>query len=228
MHIIPALLTNTVTSLFAQYDNLSPYFSYFQIDIANGTFVPNTTVQVSEIIDYLASKPQDYLQSSTFDFHLMVNNYEQEIYKLSKQAKKINIQNVFIHFGVLQNYEDLSHRFSDFAIGIALNPEDSIDTLANSCNLKTTPCIQIMTVSPGFQGSAFLPKMLKKIQQLRKHNYKGSIYLDGGINAQTLPVIAQLPSPPDYLGIGSYLSQAEDIAQRVEHMQQILLQKVTA
>ena len=53
MQICPSILEPTAESLFRTINRLSPFYKYFQIDIADGIFVPNKTVQIEEIKDTL-------------------------------------------------------------------------------------------------------------------------------------------------------------------------------
>jgi pentose-5-phosphate-3-epimerase len=75
-----------------------------------------------------------------------------------------------------------------------------------------------MSVVPGFQGSKFLPETLDKIEELRHFGYQSDIYLDGGINVTTLPLIYKRNHRPDFLCIGSYLTKSMNIAKSVKDL----------
>lgn len=220
MNVIPALLTKTADDLFRQVQKLLPFYPHFQIDIADGVFVPNTTVQLPAITQQLLHSPNHYSDKTEFDIHLMVQDWEKELYHVEKLSSMISINTVFIHHGVLSNYREIQNKPYNYTIGVVMNPEDRIQDIASYESLKAIPSIQIMTVHPGFQGSSFLPEMLNKILLLREENYKGKIYLDGAINNKTLPVINQLKWKPDYLGVGSFLSKADNIQEQVDFLRQ--------
>lgn len=223
MKALPALLTSSVEDLFQQIHKCSRYYSYFQIDIADGEFVPNTTVSIEDIYQYLESEHTSSIyHSCIFDFHLMVMNPEEQIEKLVGLQKSIPIKNVFIHQKLNPPLRSIMDRFSEFTIGLVLNPEDSVNDLVHDYPLNSIPAIQIMSVNPGFQGSPFLEETLDKIEQLRKNNYKYEIFLDGGVNNKTLPVIKSKPFRPDFVGIGSYISQAENLKDRVQEIQDLI------
>jgi len=215
MNIIPALLTDNQKSLLSQIKKLSSYFKYFQIDIADGLFVPNKTLGIENILTAIKEEDSCLLKDFSFDFHLMVKDWPKEIKKLNKLKKIINIKNVLIHYSVwLTVQSPLSNSF-DFPLGIVLNPQDSVDQLIKKVDLQSISTIQIMSVNPGFQGSTFIKETVKKIGQLRKLNYKKPILLDGGINKKTLPFILLQKYRPDVLCIGSFLTKAKDLDQRI-------------
>ncbi len=213
MKIIPSILEKDASSLFYQINKLSPYFSRFQIDIADGIFVPNKTVQIEEIKDSL-NKDSLYKDCLLFDFHLMIKDYIKEIKKLDKLKKFIKIKYVFIHFSAVSD-------FSSLPIGLTLNPQDQIDDLAYKYDLNKIPFIQIMSVTPGAQGKPFIPETLNKIEQLRDIGYRKEIFLDGAVNEKTIPVILSKKYQPDFICPGSYLTKTKTLEENVEYLKKL-------
>lgn len=224
MQIIPAVLEKTPHNLFSQIKRFLPYFNTFQIDIADGILVSNRTVQIEEIFRYLTENRLPNTDKLSFDFHLMVKDYEEEIKKLKKLENLIKIQNVFIHFAVFPDYRKLITDYPLFSYGLVLNPEDSVENLTKRYTLNPIPSIQIMTINPGYQGSSFLPETLKKIEQLRNLGYRSEILIDGSVNKKTLPFILSQKYKPNVLVIGSYLIRAKNIKQRIEYLKKITAQ----
>lgn len=221
MKTIPSILEKDVSSLFYQINKLSPYFPRFQIDIADGIFVPNRTVQIEEIKDSL-NKDYLYKDSLLFDFHLMVKDYKTEIKKLEKLNKLIKINLILIHFSAILDFGLRISDLSPIPIGLTLNPEDQVTDLTNHYSLKQIPSIQIMSVNPGFQGSPFLDKTLNKIEQLRDIGYRKEIFLDGAVNEKTIPVILSKKYQPDYICPGSYLTKAaKNLEERVQYLKKL-------
>ena len=219
MQVIPSILENNPSTFLSQIKRLSPYFDTFQIDIADGIFVTNKTVQINDLYKVLSIKYQD-LKSLKFDFHLMVKDYEKDLAKLLRLKELINVENVFIHYSLFPKYEILNTKYSPLAIGLVLNPKDSVEQLTINYQLSEINSIQIMSVNPGFQGSAFIPETLKKVEQLRLLDYRNNIYLDGAINQSTIPLIASLKYPPDYICPGSFLTKAENLANNVNYLKE--------
>jgi len=199
MKIAVSLYEKTFKALLDQITKFSLYFSYFQIDISDGIYAPNKTVQIDEIKGVFPNH-------LVFDFHLMVNDYKTEIEKL-ENWKTGKLENILIHYSLKPSLQP--------PIGLVLNYDDKVEDLKKDYDLKKIPVIQIMTVEIGAQGNPFIPESLKKIEQLKNAGFGGKILLDGGINEKTLPQIIALKYKPDVLCVGSYLTKNPDFKNKV-------------
>lgn len=205
MIICPSILEKNIEDYFKNIEKLSSYFSYFQIDIADGQYVKNKTATIDDFIKK-APNYQSLKKDLYFDFHLMVKNYNHEIKKLESLKKILKIKNIFVHFDLVKKN---SFKF-DKTIGLVLNPQDKVDDLAGRIELNLISSIQIMSVIPGAQGNPFIKNSLNKIEQLRTLGYRNKIFLDGGINEKTLPVILKEKFLPDVLCPGSYFTKTKN------------------
>ena len=217
MIIFPSILEKTPEELFLQIQKLSKYYSYFQIDIADGIYVPNKTVQIEDILrsGLIEAGP---LSDKTFEFHLMVKDYEKGVEQLLELKKFLDIKTVLINTSLSPNIQDLKSKIHEFSFALVLNPEDSVETIKTKYDLSKIPLIQIMSVIPGAQGNSFIQESLQKIEQLRDANYRNKISLDGGINEKTIPVILSQNYLPDILCPGSFLTRADNIEERVAYL----------
>ncbi len=204
MNIYPSILEDNLERFTAQFTKLSPFFTHFQIDIADGIFVPHKTVQIEELTEW--SKTVD--TNKTFEFHLMVADAQMEIEKIKNLSSNITITQVLIPIQPLT---------STLPLGVVLNPEDQVMTNLDTIKLFNTA--QIMTVHPGAQGTPFMLEMLTKINELRDNGFTGDIILDGGINNETLPIILNNKHVPTAVCPGSYLH--EDTENRLKILQNI-------
>ena len=219
MKFVPAPLTPDVTDLFQQIDRFLPYFSLIQLDIADGKFVPNTTVSMEQVIEYLQKLPDPYkYHNLKLDLHLMVKDYYPLILLSSTPHTFIPVNSILIHETLKPDYPALQKEFPDKVIGLVLNPDDDVQIFRYKDTINMVPSIQIMSVNPGFQGSPFIPNTLNKIEQLRKLNYRNTILLDGGVHNTTLPVILSKEYIPDIAGVVSYFSKAEDVKEHLDSL----------
>lgn len=217
MKIMPAILTDSVSELQAQLKSLTPHFRSFQIDLVDGLYLPHKTVTIEEAVKTIEQQHEMSKESGVvFDFDLMVKDYHHVISVLESAVDRISIGHAFIHYGTIAG--EPMPPSKHFSIGLALAPQDQIDELGQKYNLKEVPCIQIMSVYPGSQGSPFIPDTLTKIDQLRKMGYGSHIFLDGGVNNKTLPVVLEQQYRPDVVCVGSYLSHADDVGARVAEL----------
>ena len=76
--------------------------------------------------------------------------------------------------------------------------------------LDEVDLVLVMSVFPGFGGQAFMPDVLSKVRWLRSQGYAGYVEMDGGLNAETLPLCAAAGA--DVLVSGSALFGADDMA----------------
>lgn len=219
MNVVPALLEQDVEVQKGQLLSLSRFYSRFQIDIADNTFVPNKTTQVDELND---SSFFNMTGGVIFDFHLMVSDPIKHINIIRNLPKK-RVGSVLIHYSVFPPYEDLKRLYPAMKFGLVLNPEDKVSSIPEEL-LTKLPSLQVMTITPGFQGSSFIEELLIKIEQLRKRGYWGEILIDGSVNDRTLPIILSKEYKPDILGIGSFLTKASPkfMKERIQYLNTIL------
>jgi len=211
MIIVPAPLETIIQTFEINVKRLYQTYPRFQVDIADGIFVPNKTIQIDDIAHLHSLAAPDTI----FDFHLMVQDpllYIEQIKRLHGITHGI----VLIHKSVFPSYQLLTTNYPSFKFGLVLNPEDTVDSVSDEL-IVSLPAIQIMTVTPGFQGSPFIEESLIKIEQLRKRGYKGEIMIDGSANEKTIPTILSRHYKPDVIGVGSYLTQSpkEDLERRI-------------
>lgn len=225
MKVIPAILTKTSKEFENQIKILSPFFPRYQIDIADDTLVPNKTIQIEDIYSIITRNSQLVTPRTSFDFHLMVTDYEAEIRKIEKLKNFLKIGVIFVHVCLNPDYELITANHPDFSFGFALNPEDKVEAIRNAYDLNKIKNLQIMTIQPGFQGKALIPDLLEKIEQLRLSNYRSNIYIDGGVNEKTIPLIKNLKYRPNFLCIGSYLTHAGDeLKTRIDFLNKITVE----
>ncbi len=219
MQIIPTLLTTSQQEFVEQMNIFQQYYSRIQLDIADGILVPNKTIQIEEIISLFSQNETLFSKKVAFDFHLMVTNFKDELNKIKKLHEMgMNVNIVLINAKLQPHIDQLLIDYP-FNIGLDISPDTSIEEVARLYNLNFIKTIQIMTVSPGFQGSPFLEEMLTKIEQLRIANYKLPIMIDGGVNNATIPLIQNKKYKPDFLCIGSYLTKAgPELEKRVNEL----------
>lgn len=194
----------------AQIENVAPHFSHFQLDIADGLFVPSKTVQPHD----LESVDFSNLQGKTVEFHLMVRDYASYIEQIERLDSKLAINRVFIP--VSESGKNIvSH--PKYEIGLVLNPEDSITEYLDL--IMQYKSVQLMTITPGAQGNPFKPEVLDKIDALRVGGYEGEIVLDGGINNVTLKEIVSRKYAPTGVCPGSYFK--ENVEEHLATLQSI-------
>jgi pentose-5-phosphate-3-epimerase len=159
------------------------------------------------------------VETKTFDFDLMVMDFNTVISDLKNLQIHMPIKRIFVHTKALKsaniNIDDIP------SIGLAIDKPDQIDYLYKYNNLNNIPYIQIMTIEAGFQGRPFEIELMNKITQLKRLGYRSKIFIDGGVNESTIDKIISHPNPPDFACCGSYLTKADNIQERVEYLKKM-------
>lgn len=226
MKLIPAPLSTSKDECKAQFSMLLPYFSHFQIDIQDGIYVPNKTIELQEYLAVIQDEiPRHLLAdqnpiSVTLDLHLMLSDYTQSVEFCANALEKYNkvkIRAIFIHANISQ---ELLKKFKSLPFAMTFSPPDEPRDWTEY--LQISKYAQVMTIYPGPQGQQFMPEMLTKIGQIHEINPHIQVCIDGAVNDTTYPIIKSQPSPcvPDELAIGSYFSKANpgNIASRIHKL----------
>jgi len=90
---------------------------------------------------------------------------------------------------------------------IVLNPETPVEILAPY--LKEADEVLVMTVHPGYGGQKFIAECLPKVAWLRERCPELDIMIDGGGNAETIPLAAKAGA--NQFVAGSYLFKQADM-----------------
>jgi ribulose-phosphate 3-epimerase len=156
-----------------------------QIDVMDGRFVPNITVGPLVVA---AVRRQTTLP---LEAHLMIVEPERYVPDFAEAGADVIIvhQEVSIHLHrTIQQIKGLGKK-----AGVAINPATPLAVLQEILN--DVDLVLCMTVNPGFGGQEFIPSMLSKISRLRamiqQHGANCDLEVDGGIHAETAPLVVQ-------------------------------------
>lgn len=156
---------------------------WIHIDVMDGSFVPNITMGpfIVETCRRITTLP--------LDVHLMIDHPERHIEAFAQAGAtnlSIHIENTPHAFRTLEHIRMLGCK-----AGIVLNP--GTPAAALTAVIPVIDFVLVMTVNPGFSGQKFIPAVVSKIAQVRQLlNQQGSpalIEVDGGITAETLPLV---------------------------------------
>lgn len=157
---------------------------WLHVDVMDGHFVPNLTIgpPVIERIARVATVP--------LDVHLMIS----EPRRYAKAFAQAGAHVLTFHIEVCPTPEaarDVVRAFRDEGVaevGVALNPDTPVERVLSI--LDAVDLVLVMSVFPGFGGQKFMADVLSKTRALRERGYAGHVEMDGGLNAETLPLCA--------------------------------------
>jgi len=201
--IIPAVIAKTQEELTASINKVHQAVSLIQLDVMDGEFVPNTS------IDFDFHLPKTSCQ---FEAHLMVQHPEEWI---TKHAKKV--QCVLAHIEACDDPEKIISmvKKQKKKMGFVLNPGTPLSSIEPY--LDEIQQVLFMTVNPGFYGSKFLPEVLPKIAQLRQQRPTLDIEVDGGVTDETIRSVAQTGT--NMFVSGSFIMKAPDVKQAIKQLE---------
>lgn len=167
-------------------------------DVMDGLFVPN----ISFGIPVLQSLNQ--VCSAMMDVHLMIQNpyaYLDDFIDAGADLLTCHIESESDPAACIEKI----HSRGKLA-ALSLNPETPLSAVEPY--LSSLDMLLVMTVRPGFGGQSFMAEQLDKVRAVRRMYPKLDIQVDGGINAQTAPLVQQAGA--NVLVAGSYLFHAKD------------------
>lgn len=156
---------------------------WIHIDVMDGHFVPNITMGpfIVEACRRITPLP--------LDVHLMIEKPERHIEAFIRAGANylsVHIEgNPNIH-RTLQEIRTLGAH-----PGIVINP--GTPAIQLTAVIPNVDFVLVMSVNPGYSGQSFIPGVAKKIHEVRQLlnqlNPQGLIEVDGGITAETLPLV---------------------------------------
>ena len=179
---------------------------WVHVDVMDGHFVPNITIG-PDVVKALRQHTK-----KIFDVHLMIAPCDPYLEAFAKAGSDI----ITVHAEAgphldrsLQFIKSLGKK-----AGVSITPstpESVLDYVLDKVDL-----ILVMTVNPGFGGQAFIPSHVEKIRNIARMIGGRPIHLevDGGINAETAPLVAAAGANAIVAGSGVFKNgaYAENIA----------------
>lgn len=203
MKVAPSMLSADFANLYADIEMVNnSEADYFHLDVMDGVFVPNISFgfPVMQAIAKYAQKP--------LDVHLMIvnpQNYISQVRDLGAEFMNVH-QEACTHLH--RTFQAI--RNAGMKAAVTLNPATPVVMLEDI--VEDVDMILLMSVNPGFGGQTFIPNTINKLQKLRelisKSNNKPLIEIDGGVNAETAPLLAKAGA--DIVVAGSYVFGSQD------------------
>jgi ribulose-phosphate 3-epimerase len=180
IEVVPSILSADVARLGDEVrEAIAGGADRIQVDIMDGHFVPNLTFGplVVEAVRKITDLP--------IEAHLMIENPELFIEAFVKSGASLIEVQVEATTSLYRTVQSVKELGAD--AGVAINPATSVETLREI--LPYISLVNVMTVEPGFGGQKFIAHSPDKIRRLRVLSSDVQIEVDGGIDAQTAPLV---------------------------------------
>ncbi len=179
-------------------------------DVMDAHFVPNLSFGPD-----LCKAIHKAFPGCLLDVHLMMDTPEIYLDVFAKAGAHA----ITLHQEVLADIPAAMQAIRGLGVrcGLSVKPGTPAETLLPYLPLLDQ--ILIMTVEPGFGGQKFMADQVEKIRMLRAAGFEGVIAVDGGVNPDNAPLLAQAGA--NLLVMGTAFFKAADpaaVAQQIKEL----------
>jgi len=180
--IVPSILSADLTRIGEQVREAEAGGAdRIQVDVMDGHFVPNLTFGPGMVAAVRS------ITDLPIEAHLMVEQPELFIQSFARAGATVIIVQVEATsslYRTVQRIKDLNVK-----AGVAINPATSVEALREIA--PYIDMVNVMTVEPGFGGQAFIAHSPDKVRRVRQLAADIEIEVDGGIDAETAPLVVK-------------------------------------
>lgn len=208
VHIIPALLAIDKEDFVRRANLVADIIDLVQIDIMDGTFVPQRSWAHPPTIRELALPV-------FFEAHLMVDDPEKELASWAEVAERL-----IFHFESTREPELCIEKIRGYnkKVGLAISPETKIEAISSL--LPQVDLVTVMAVNPGKMGQNFIEATKEKISELHARFPQLLIEVDGGLKKEHLIELYDL-GVRDFV-VGSGIFNATNPAEELQEYLKML------
>ena len=184
------LSVNKEDSVKTFYNLETAKTDYFHIDVMDGEFVNNYTVEIMQ--EYTSQIKQ--ISNIPLDVHLMVKDIKPFI----DSYIPYEVNQITFHIEACKDKEEIFNiikyiKENNIRLGIAIKPNTDIKEIYKY--LPYIHTVLIMTVEPGFGGQKLIPETIEKVRKLKEYivnnNLEMDIEVDGGINLDNVKLLKE-------------------------------------
>jgi ribulose-phosphate 3-epimerase len=177
IEIIPVILAKDERTVKRRLTLMEPLVRLVQIDVMDGTLVPQTSW-------FDAEKIAGWKKNLKYELHLMVND---PVDVMNRWLKVRGLKRVIFHAETPQKLGHLiaAAKRHKLETGIAISPGTPIRKIEPF--MKRTDMVLVMGGKPGKSGQRLDRKTLETVRSLRRQYPKLPIGFDMGVNERTIP-----------------------------------------
>lgn len=201
--IVPTILTDNKLDYRAQVERINAFTRRVQIDVTDGVFAPNQTLDITNIW-----WPKNWLA----DLHLMATNPSQHIDTILKLAPTLCILHAEANEDLMPSFQKLKE--VGIKVGVALLPSTFPGNVKQY--IDEADHVLIFAGQLGEQGAPADMMQMEKIALIRNIKPEVEIGWDGGANITNVRALAH--ADLDVINVGAAISQAENPAEAYQQL----------
>lgn len=229
VEIIPAVLPRDFFDIEEYLERVVGVVPTVQIDIVDGVFVPGERtwpyVQVGDD-NYNALLREEesfpFLSQVAFEVDLMVA----DPLSVWQDWVTIGAGRIIAHVEALDDVSEFLQRVEEMTVphdsffyiekGIAIGIETPLERIAEIAPaVDVVQCMGIASI--GKQGQEFDARVIERIKQIKKMFPGLTVSVDGGVNAESAPLLREAGA--DRLVSGSYIFNSDDVEEAIQTLQ---------
>ena len=208
--IVPAIIAKTQHELDEKLENIPVLARRVQLDVMDGIFVPNTS------LNFPFELPPNGFE---YEAHLMMEN---PLEWVEENANKVDI--VLLHVETLTDIDMAINavKMKDTKIGLAVVPQTPNEVVIPY--LRKLDELLMMTVVPGSYckgAKEFSPVAHDKIRQIRQINQTLPIEVDGCMNLETARLARDAGA--NIFASGSYIIKNNDPEKAIKELENAVM-----
>lgn len=211
------LSVNKEDSVKTFYNLETAKTDYFHIDVMDGEFVNNYTVEIMQ--EYTSQIKQ--ISNIPLDVHLMVKDIKPFI----DSYIPYEVNQITFHIEACKDKEEIFNiikyiKENNIRVGIAIKPNTDIKEIYEY--LPYIHTVLVMTVEPGFGGQKLIPETIEKVRKLKEYivnnNLEMDIEVDGGINLDNVKLLKEAGA--NIIVVGTALISSKDYKEVIEKIKE--------
>ena len=189
--------------------------NYFHIDVMDGEFVENNTIELMQ--EYVGQIKQ--ISNTPLDIHLMVKDIK--IFVNSYIPYEPNT--ITFHLEACENEEEAKEiiRYihdNHIKAGMAIKPNTSVEEIYRY--LPYINSVLVMTVEPGKGGQKLIPETIDKVKKIKEYiesnNIDIDIEVDGGVNLENVEKLKEAGA--NIIVVGTAIINSKDYNKTIEEI----------
>lgn len=189
--------------------------NYFHIDVMDGEFVENNTIELMQ--EYVGQIKQ--ISNTPLDIHLMVKDIK--IFVNSYIPYEPNT--ITFHLEACENEEEAKEiiRYihdNHIKAGMAIKPNTSVEEIYKY--LPYINSVLVMTVEPGKGGQKLIPETIDKVKKIKEYiesnNIDIDIEVDGGVNLENVEKLKEAGA--NVIVVGTAIINSKDYNKTIEEI----------